>query len=334
MLLVILLGVIFGLLLQYARLNRFDTISGMAILKDYSVAKAIALAIGVGAILINIEIALGLATFHVKPLLLTGVVVGGLIFGAGMAILGYCPGTMAVSLGEGSVDALIGIVGGFCGGAVYTLLHPGLSGLTGPDLGIITLNTIIGNQGLLFFLLLLLFSASLIFISFKLHSKEKNAHKKWIFSGIGLAILNAAMFLPEVVNKGLGASTCYPYIGDWIAGLTENAYFEKITSSGKWQIYFLGGALLAGLIMALIQKRFKITLIHDNWKNYKNNSPVSRIIWAFIGGFILIFGARLGGGCTSGHVLTGGMQVSISSLIFALFVFAGLLITGRIFYRK
>ena len=94
-------------------LNRYNVISGMATLENYAVAKAIAVAIGVGAIIIAIEIGLGFASFHLKPLMLGGIALGGLIFGTGMAILGYCPGTLAISLGEGSIDALIGIAGGF-----------------------------------------------------------------------------------------------------------------------------------------------------------------------------------------------------------------------------
>jgi len=47
----------------------------------------------------------------------------------------------------------------------------------------------------------------------------------------------------------------------------------------------------------------------------------------------LIFGARMAGGCTSGHVLSGGMQLAVSSLVFAAFVFGGLLLTGKYFYR-
>lgn len=45
-------------------------------------------------------------------------------------------------------------------------------------------------------------------------------------------------------------------------------------------------------------------------------------------------GARMSGGCTSGHILSGGMQLALSSFIFAIFVFASLLITGRFFYRE
>ena len=53
-----------------------------------------------------------------------------------------------------------------------------------------------------------------------------------------------------------------------------------------------------------------------------------------LGGFILIIGARMAGGCTSGHILSGGMQFAFSSMFFSIFVFAGLLITGRYFYKK
>jgi uncharacterized protein len=75
-------------------------------------------------------------------------------------------------------------------------------------------------------------------------------------------------------------------------------------------------------------------LLHKNWIKYKNNSAPSRIFWAFAGGFLLIFGARMAGGCTSGHILSGGMQIALSSLVFAVFTFAGLLGTGWVFYKN
>ena len=96
---------------------------------------------------------------------------------------------------------------------------------------------------------------------------------------------------------------------------------------------FLSGAFIAGLVMSLLKKEFKITLIHSNWEKYKGNSVSKRLIWAFIGGFILIFGSRMAGGCTSGYIHSGGMQLAVSSLVFAVFVFAGLLITGKYFYK-
>jgi len=83
----------------------------------------------------------------------------------------------------------------------------------------------------------------------------------------------------------------------------------------------------------LIKKEFKFVLMHENWLRFKDSSPLKRTLWAFTGGFILIFGARMAGGCTSGHILSGDMQLAFSSLIFTVFVFTGLLVTGQFFYK-
>ncbi|VAY88600.1 hypothetical protein CARN8_3350001 [mine drainage metagenome] len=53
-----------------------------------------------------------------------------------------------------------------------------------------------------------------------------------------------------------------------------------------------------------------------------------------MGGVLLLFGARMAGGCTSGHIISGGMQLAYSSLLFALVVFLTFLTTGRLFYRQ
>jgi uncharacterized protein len=330
---IIILGFLFGAVLQYAKLNRFNVISGMATLENYAVAKAIATAIGAGVIIIAIEIGLGYATYHIKPLLLGGIAIGGIIFGTGMAILGYCPGTLPVSLGEGSVDALIGIIGGLAGGFVYTVILPSIQGILGPDLGSISLYTLLGEHKIIFYTVDILLGAAFILTAFWLNRKEKAGDLKWLYSGIGLAILNAVVFLTVATNRIIGASTAYPYVADMATGTTQNPYFQKIQAPGQWEVYFLTGAFISGIIISLFRKEFKLTLIHTNWEKYKGNSSLKRILWSFAGGFILIIGARMAGGCTSGHVLSGGMQLALSSLIFAAFVFGGLLITGKYFYR-
>jgi uncharacterized membrane protein YedE/YeeE len=118
-----------------------------------------------------------------------------------------------------------------------------------------------------------------------------------------------------------------------MTGTTDNPYFAKIKGPGNWELWLLTGAFISGLVISLLRKEFKLTLIHSNWEKYKGKSIPKRIIWSFIGGFILIFGARMAGGCTSGHVISGGMQLALSSLLFGAFVFAGLLITGKYFYK-
>jgi len=330
-LMILTFGFIFGAALQYASLNKYNVISGMATLENFAVAKAIAVAIGLGAILLNIEIATGLASYHVKPLIVGGIIAGGLIFGTGMAILGYCPGTLAISLGEGSMDALVGIFGGLAAGLVYTVLAPFMGSITGPDLGAVSLNSLTGTN-FLFFILLFIIGGVFIAASFWLHKMEKTKNFKWLYTGILLAVLNGVVFAK--FNRLIGASGTYPYLADLLAGATNNDYFLKIQKSGNWEVIFLSGAFLAGLIISLIKKDFKITLIHSQWEKYKGKSKIKRVVWSFIGGFLIIFGARIAGGCTSGHVISGGMQLAVSSLLFAVFVFAALLLTGKLFYKK
>ena len=328
------LGFLFGAILQYAKLNRFDTISGLAILKNFAVIKAILVAIGVGAILISIEIGLGFASYHTKPLILGGIMMGGLIFGTGMAILGYCPGTLPISLGEGSLDALIGILGGLVAGFLYTILLPSIHGILGPDFGNITLRSSLAGNTTLFFILVFLIAAIFIAFSLWIHRFEKIKDLKWLYAGIALAILNGIIFLTVVTDRIMGASTAYPYVSDLITGTTANDYFSKIKGPGQWELIFLTGSFFSGLVLSLIRKDFKLVLIHQNWKKYKGDSKYKRIIWSFVGGFLIIIGARMAGGCTSGHIISGGMQLAASSLLFAFFVFTGLLVTGRLFYGK
>ena len=250
----------------------------------------------------------------------------------GMAILGYCPGTMAVSLGEGSLDALVGVLGGMTGGVVYTLLLPQIQPVLGPNLGALSLESVVASKAL-FYILMTVLSGIFILIAFWLHKIDRNKERRWIVAGIALAILDVAVFSTWFSNRPIGASTTYPYLGDLLTGLTRNDYFTAIKTSGHWEVIFLSGAFAAGLIISLIKKDFKFVLVHENWLRFKGPSPVRRIAWAFAGGFLLIFGARMAGGCTSGHILSGGMQLAFSSLIFAIFVFVGLLATGQIFYK-
>ncbi len=332
--LILFAGFLFGAILQYANLNRYNVISGMATLENLTVAKAIAVAIGTGAIILAAETGMGLATYHLKPLLFGGIALGGVIFGAGMAILGYCPGTLAVSLGEGSVDALTGILGALAGGFIYTITLPFIHGILGPDLGTFSLFSLVGQYKFIFYILSIMTGIGFIGIGFWLHKKDQAKNYKWLYAGIALAVLNSIVLLSSFANRPIGASTAYPYVADLISGTTQNSYFAKIQDPGHWEVLLLAGAFISGLVISVIRKEFRLTLIHSNWEKYKGKSVSKRLFWSFAGGFILIFGARMAGGCTSGHILSGGMQLSASSLSFAVFVFAGLLITGKYFYQK
>lgn len=329
---IILTGFIFGALLQYARLNQFNTICGVVTLKDLTVAKTILFIIGLSVPLFAVLYVSGLVEFHVKPFITTGIIAGGVLFGVGMAVLGYCPGTLAVSAGQGAIDAVIGIIGGLLGGFVFSVLYPVLSPYLGANLGQVSLHAVMKNPTS-YLVVSILIGAAFVLLAF-FFNKKNPKDKKWIITGAGIALLNIIIVLKTTFNRPIGASTAYPYACDSLVMGTPHAYFDKIKISGSWELYFLIGAMLSGLVLSLASKQFKPRLIFDRWDFYKGNAPVKRIIWAFAGGFILIFGARLAGGCTSGHIISGGMQLAFSSLIFGAIAFASILITGKIFYRK
>lgn len=140
LLLGLLTGVLFGFLLQKGRVAKFRTIVGQFLLKDWTVVKVMATAVVVGAIGVYTLVELGLATLHVKPALLGGVILGGVFFGMGMVVLGYCPGTAVAAVGEGRRDALVGVAGMLAGATLYVVLYPVLKPIMGlGDLGKVTI---------------------------------------------------------------------------------------------------------------------------------------------------------------------------------------------------
>ena len=130
---------VFGSIIQYTKVHKFEKIAGFSMLKDTVVPKMLFLAIGLASIGLYFMIQLGWASYHIKPIILGGLIIGGTIFGASMAIFGKCPGTGPVSVAEGRVDIMVGALGGIFGGLVFTLFYDKLKLLMGPDLGKLTL---------------------------------------------------------------------------------------------------------------------------------------------------------------------------------------------------
>lgn len=134
-------GVLFGVLLQRSEVIRYDRQLGALLLKDMTIVKFMLTTVLVGMVGVYLLVDLGLAKLSIKPLVLGGNVLGGLIFGAGWGLLGYCPGTSGGALGEGRLDAAAGIAGMLVGAGLYAEAYPLLktSVLTWGDYGKVTL---------------------------------------------------------------------------------------------------------------------------------------------------------------------------------------------------
>src|SRR5690554_1164375 len=106
-------GILFGFLLQRARVIRYDKQVGALLLKDLTIVKFMFTAILVGMVGIYLLADLGMIKVAGRSLILGGTLIGGGLFGAGWALIGYCPGTGWAALGEGRIDALFGLLGVF-----------------------------------------------------------------------------------------------------------------------------------------------------------------------------------------------------------------------------
>lgn len=115
-------GLAFGFLLQKGGVGKFNILIGQLLLQDWTVAKIMLTAIIVGMVGIFALHHFAKVNLHLKPTRIGANIIGGLIFGAGFGLLGYCPGTAAAALGQGSWDALFGMTGLIAGSWIFAEL--------------------------------------------------------------------------------------------------------------------------------------------------------------------------------------------------------------------
>jgi len=139
-------GILFGFLLQKGRVLRYDKQLGALRLMDMTIVKFMFSSVLVGMVGVYLLADLGLARLSIKPTVLGANIIGGLLFGAGWGLFGYCPGTAVGAVGEGRWDALWGILGMLCGAALFAEAYPALKStvMTWGALGKLTLPQVLG----------------------------------------------------------------------------------------------------------------------------------------------------------------------------------------------
>jgi hypothetical protein len=142
---------------------------------------------------------------------------------------------------------------------------------------------------------------------------------------------------PQIVVEDTTAKSGYASPNDYLnksGGKYASDIANPINYSFVFVIAVMGGALLSALLkgdkpQSAIQK-----IMPDVWRHRFGESALKRYIAVFVAGFIVLFGARLAGGCTSGHMMSGMMQTSISGYLFALGAFATAIPLSIILYKK
>lgn len=125
----LLIGIGFGFFLQKGGVTDYGVILRQLLLVDFTVVKVMLSAVIVGMLGFYLLRGTETVQIHCKNVTLGSVVIGGLIFGAGFAVLGYCPGTVAGAVGTGALDALFGgMIGLVAGAGLFARLYPRIAG--------------------------------------------------------------------------------------------------------------------------------------------------------------------------------------------------------------
>jgi uncharacterized membrane protein YedE/YeeE len=127
------------------------------------------------------------------------------------------------------------------------------------------------------------------------------------------------------MNKALGVSTTFVQAAGIVEGtispehVSENSYFAKYlvgTPAFEWQFALVVALFFGALISAKLSGSKRVEYVPAIWAERFGPSRLKRYLGAFLGGVLLLFGARMAGGCTSGHGISGGLQLAVSSWVF------------------
>ncbi len=143
-------------------------------------------------------------------------------------------------------------------------------------------------------------------------------------------------------NHTIGASTAIARVAALIenglnsAHVKKTPYFSKLLGDGvvfNWSVVFIIGVFLGAFISSklVLNKSIRGETL---WVHAFGKSKIVRHVGAFIGGFLLLFGARVANGCTSGHAISGGAQLSITSFVFMLTLFAVGIPVSHLLYKR
>lgn len=166
-------GFVLGFTIQKAKVVRYDVLVGQLRLKDFTMLKLMLTAVIVGMVGIYLFKDVGILKLSIKSTNLAANIIGGLIFGVGFALLGYCPGTGIGAIGEGRTDAFWGgVLGMLVGAALYAEIYHHLKGniLKWGSYGKITIPSVLGIGFPYHWVIIAVFCAAIILF---LRSLEK-----------------------------------------------------------------------------------------------------------------------------------------------------------------
>ena len=156
-------------------------------------------------------------------------------------------------------------------------------------------------------------------------------------AGAGIGILCMLTFL--LSNKPIGVSGAFAGTSGMIEKLfrgsrvDQKEYYKNNPPKINWEWLFVAGLMIGSFVSAILSGDFQIVIVPGRWLQSAGHSPLLRWFAAFLGGAIMGFGARWARGCTSGHGISGTLQLAVSSWIVTISLFISGIITAMILFH-
>lgn len=168
------------------------------------------------------------------------------------------------------------------------------------------------------------------------------SEKAWspYLAGVVVGLLQIPAFL--IVETALGASSSYVTVGAALASWLDPSILDikyatahvAATAKNWWQVALVGGVAIGAFISMKLSGARRAARSPVWSRALGSASPGKRYVVAFFGGFIMLFGARIADGCTSGHGLSGMAQLSVGSTVAVAAMFAGGIATAMLALRR
>jgi len=163
--------------------------------------------------------------------------------------------------------------------------------------------------------------------------------KQWspYIVGIGIGLLSCVAFL--LSDKPIGCSTAFSRTSGMLESLfrggkvAEKTYYKKFAPTIDWEWMLVVGILIGAFISARLSGDFRVEWVPRGWSDNFGNTPVLRWGVALMGGIVMGVGARWAGGCTSGHGISGTLQLAVSSWLAVICFFIGGIATALLIYH-
>ena len=159
--------------------------------------------------------------------------------------------------------------------------------------------------------------------------------------GIGIALLSLLSFF--FFEKMIGTSLVFVKLAaaSWYlvnsSHVQNSSYYQCYLNNSSWinwSVALVFGIFIGSYLAGSFYSKSPVVHVPSIWKERFGASRLKRYIGAFLGGIFILFGARLAGGCTSGHVITGGMQLAVSGWLFMVGLFGVGVPAALIIYRR